>query len=248
MHIDILTLFPGICTPVLGESIVKRAQASGAVRIVVHDLREHSADKHRKVDDRPFGGGPGMVIRPEPLCAAIEAIAGKRWVPRTRRRVRGLSALPGEQATRVVLLSPQGERFTQAVAQRLAGYSHLLLVCGHYEGVDQRAVDALVDEEISIGDYVLTGGELPAMVVVDAVVRLLPGVLGDEHSVDEESFAGGLLEYPHYTRPASYRGARVPPVLLSGDHRRIAQWRRWQALRRTRARRPDLLVSRRRRD
>ncbi len=246
MRIDILTLFPGICTPVLGESIVKRAQVSGAVRIVVHDLREYSAEKHRKVDDRPFGGGPGMVIRPEPLCAAIEAIAGKRWVPRARRRLAS-PALPEKQPARVAFLSPQGECFTQVVAQRLVGYPRLLLVCGHYEGVDQRAIDALVDEEISIGDYVLTGGELPAMVVVDAVVRLLPGVLGDEHSVDEESFTGGLLEYPHYTRPASYRGVGVPLVLLSGDHRRIAQWRRRQALQRTRARRPDLLVGRQRR-
>lgn len=227
MRIDLLTLFPEMFRPVLDASILKRAQAAGTVQIVVHNLRDYSADRHRKVDDRPFGGGPGMVIRPEPLFAAIEAITAG-----------------GAPSPRVVLLSPQGVRFTQAVARRLARRRRLVLVCGHYEGVDQRAVDALVDEEISIGDYVLTCGELPAMVVVDAVARLVPGVLGDARSTDEESFSEGLLEYPHYTRPAVFRRMRVPSVLLSGDHQRIAAWRRRQALRRTRARRPDLLKGR----
>jgi tRNA (guanine37-N1)-methyltransferase len=221
MRIDIVTLFPRMFDGVLGESMLRVARERGAVTVRVRDLREHTDGRHRVADDYPFGGGGGMVLKPEPLFAAVEALR--------------------EPASRVVLLCPQGERFTQAGAARLAGEAHVILLCGHYEGVDERVRLHLVDEEISIGDYVLTGGELPAMVVVDAVVRLLPGVLGDPEGASRESFTGGRLDYPQYTRPAEFRGLRVPEVLLSGDHARITRWRQREALRRTLARRPDLL-------
>ena len=210
--------------PVLGSSILARAAKKKVLRVRVHDLRDWSNDKHRKVDDRPYGGGPGMVMRAEPFFLAVEQLKKKS----------------GGLKPHVVLLSPQGRKLTQKKAEALAQKSWLVLLCGHYEGVDERVREALADEELSIGDYVLTCGELPAMVLIDSVVRLLPGALGDERSAAEESFSGNLLEYPHYTRPADFRGMRVPDVLLSGDASRVAEWRRLQSLRRTRAQRPDL--------
>ena len=220
-RIDVVTLFPGMFPAVLGESMLRVARERGAVDIRVVDLRDYTEGRHRIADDYPFGGGGGMVLKPEPLFAAVEALRG-----------------PG---SRVVLLCPQGPTFTQADAARLAAETHLVLLCGHYEGVDERVRAQLVDEELSIGDYVLTGGELAALVVLDAVVRLQPGVLGDPSGATRESFAAGRLDYPQYTRPADFRGWRVPEVLLSGDHGRIDRWRRREALRRTLARRPDLL-------
>lgn len=228
MRFDVLTVFPGMFTGPLTESILKRAQESGLLKVVVHDLRDFAEGRHRSTDDSPFGGGAGMVMLPEPIARALET-------------VRSLD--PGERA-RAIALTPAGRRFTQEVARELAQEQWLILLCGHYEGIDQRAL-ALCDEELSIGDYVLTGGELPAMVVIDAVARLRPGVLGDERSPAEESFDGGLLEYPHYTRPAVWRGIPVPEVLLSGNHAAIRRWRRKEALRRTWLRRPDLLRGRR---
>jgi len=221
VKIDFVTLFPGMLSGPLRESILARAQARGLVEIRVVNLRDYTPGRHRVTDDYPFGGGGGMVLKPEPLFACVEALR--------------------EPGSRVLLLDPQGRRFTQTRAQQLAEESHLILVCGRYEGVDERVRQHLVDEEISIGDYVLTGGELPALVVADAVIRLLPGVLGDETAPDQDSFTRGLLEYPQYTRPEEFRGLRVPEVLLSGDHQRIARWRRMMALWRTFERRPDLL-------
>ena len=227
MRIDIITIFPRMFEPVLNESIIKRAQNKGKAKIYIHNLRDYSQDKHKKVDDRPFGGGSGMVMRPEPIFKAVEDI---------RSQVTG-------HRSQVILLCPQGERLSQKVAQRLAKYKHLILICGHYEGIDERVRQYLVDEEISIGDYVLTGGELPAMVLVDCLVRLIPGVLGDKNSLNFESFAGNLLEYPQYTRPAHYRRMKVPAILLSGNHKKIAQWRQNQAIKRTKKIRPDLYIS-----
>jgi tRNA (guanine37-N1)-methyltransferase len=220
-RIDIVTLFPGIVQGVLQESILGRARARGSVEVRVVNLRDWGEGRHRVADDYPFGGGGGMVLKPEPLFRCVEALRA-----------------PG---SRVILLDPQGRPFTQAVARELAAAPHLILLCGRYEGVDERVRAHLVDDEISIGDYVLTGGELAALVVTDAVVRLLPGVLGDEAAPAKDSFGAGLLEGPHYTRPEEFRGWRVPAVLLSGDHARIARWRRLQALWRTWRRRPDLL-------
>ena len=228
MRIDILTIFPQVALAPLSESIIGRAVADGKVELGVHDLRGWTTDRHRRVDDEPYGGGPGMVMKPEPFFAAVREL-----------RERG-----GGAATRVVLMTPQGRRFGQAVAGEFAAAGgHLILLCGHYEGVDHRVVEGLVDEEISIGDYVLTNGAVAAAVFVDAVVRLIPGVLGDERSPEEESFADGapLLEAPCYTRPPEFEGMAVPEVLLSGHHGKIAGWRRERALERTRANRPDLL-------
>lgn len=223
MRIDLLTLFPEFFASPLSQSMLQRAQAQGLVSYRVVNLRDYTTDKHQVTDDRPFGGGPGMVMKIEPLVAAIRA------------------AREADPKTRVILMGPSGTRFDQAKAKELAGHSHLLLICGHYEGVDDR-VHFYIDEELSIGDYILTGGEIPALVVADAVTRLLPGVLGGEGSTEEESFQEGLLEYPHYTRPRMFEGHEVPQVLLEGDHQRIAQWRRQQALARTVRRRPDLLA------
>jgi tRNA (guanine37-N1)-methyltransferase len=225
MRIDILTIFPGMFAPVLNESIVKRAQQKGKVEINVHDLRKYTLDKHHKVDDRPFGGGSGMVMAAQPIFDAVKEIR-----PR------------GKKKAKVVLLCPQGRRFDQSMAKKLAKEKHLIFICGHYEGIDERVRENLADQEISIGDYVLTGGELPAMVVIDAVVRLVPGVLGDKNSLNFESFEGNLLEYPQYTRPENFRGMPVPEVLLCGDHKKIASWRKSQAIKRTKDRRPDLLT------
>lgn len=220
MRIDFVTLFPGMFPPVMGESIVGRAVEAGRLSWGCVNPRDFSEDKHRKVDDRPFGGGPGMVMMAEPLAKAVESVRTK--------------------ASRVVFLSPQGERLDDAKASALSREEHLVLVCGHYEGVDERA-HALFDEELSIGDYVLTGGELPAMVVADAVARKLPGVLKKEEAAASESFATGLLDFPQYTRPRVWRGQDVPEVLFSGDHERIAAWRREAARDATRRKRPDLL-------
>jgi len=221
MKIDVLTLFPGMFTGPLDESIIKRAREAGLLDLQIHNLRDYAHDRHRTVDDRPFGGGPGMLLKPEPLFEAIEALTSEK--------------------TRVVLMSPAGRRFNQAIARELAVFEHLLLATGHYEGFDERARTELADDELSIGDYVLTNGALPAMVVIDAVTRLLPGVLGDDESSRDESFSHGLLEYPQYTRPAEFRGMTVPEVLLSGNHAEIAKWRAEQARLRTQERRPDLL-------
>jgi len=221
MKVDVLTLFPAMFAGPLDESIVQRARKSGALELAVHNLRDYTHDRHKTVDDRPFGGGPGMLLKPEPVFEAVEALA--------------------REQTWVVLLSPAGRKFDQATARELAGREHLVLVCGSYEGFDERIREQLADDELSIGDYVLTNGALPAMVVVDAVTRLLPGVLGDDESARDESFSDDLLEYPHYTRPAEFRGMRVPEVLLSGNHAEIAKWRAEQARQRTKERRPDLL-------
>jgi tRNA (guanine37-N1)-methyltransferase len=220
MKIDVLTLFPGMFAGPLDESIVKRARNAGLLELGIRNLRDWTHDRHKTVDDRPFGGGPGMLLKPEPIFEAVEQLAGEQ--------------------TKVVLLCPQGRRFSQAIAHDLAQAQHLLLVCGSYEGFDERIREALADDELSIGDFVLTNGALPAMVVIDAVTRLLPGVLGDDESSSDESFSKGLLEYPHYTRPAEFRGMKVPDVLLSGNHAEIERWRKEQARLRTATRRPDL--------
>jgi len=226
MRIDVVTIFPKMFTPVLNESIIKRAQKKGKVKIHLYDLRDYSRDKHRKVDDRPFGGGSGMVMRPEPIFSAVEDAKSK-------------GARSG--SAHVVLLCPQGERLDQKRAKKLAKFKHLIFICGHYEGVDERVRQRLVNEEVSIGDYVLTGGELPAMVLIDTVVRLLPGVLGDKNSLNFESFEDNLLEYPQYTRPARYRDMEVPQTLLCGDHKKIENWRKKESLKKTKQKRPDLL-------
>jgi tRNA (guanine37-N1)-methyltransferase len=224
MHFDVFTLFPAILKGALEESILKRAQEMGRVSVVLHNIRDYAAGKHRITDDVAYGGGGGMVMKPEPIFVAVEAVLGEALAE-----------------TRVILTSPQGRRFDQDVAWELAGHERLALICGRYEGVDERVRRFLVTDEISIGDYVLTGGELPALVLIDAVTRLLPGVLGDAGATLEDSHANGLLEYPHYTRPAEFRGHAVPDVLLSGHHAEIASWRRRESLRRTSERRPDLL-------
>jgi len=232
MRIDVLTIFPEMFSPVLGSSILKRAIAKGRVRVSVHDLRRWSQDRHKKVDDRPYGGGPGMLMRPEPFFDAVEELK--------ESGVRSRESGVGTPCPHIVLLSPQGKRLTQPLVKQLAQRPWLILLCGHYEGVDERVRVGLADEEISIGDYVLTCGEIPAMVLIDSVVRLLPGVLGSERSTEEESFHGDLLEYPQFTRRVEIRGMRVPEILRSGDHVQIRQWRRLQALRRTFARERQL--------
>ena len=233
MRIDIVTLFPAMLEAPLAESILGRARARGLVDIRVHDLRDHATGRHRVTDEPPFGGGGGMILKPEPLAAAIEALRAAGSALR--------AAGSAEAPARVILLGPAGRRFSQAVARELAHRPHLVLVCGRYEGVDERVSEQLVDEELSIGDYVLTGGEPAALVVADAVTRLLPGVLGAEAAPARDSFARGLLEHPQYTRPEVFRGAGVPNVLRSGDHGRIARWRSLMSLWRTWQRRPDLL-------
>ncbi|MYH40247.1 MAG: tRNA (guanosine(37)-N1)-methyltransferase TrmD [Chloroflexi bacterium] len=225
MRIDVLTLFPGILEAPLGETLLGRARRSGALEVVIHDLRGWGLGRHRSVDDYPFGGGPGMVMRPEPLFAAVEAIQPL-----------------AEPSAEVVLLTPQGRRLDAPLAAELARSRRLLLICGRYEGVDERVRDHLVDREVSVADVVVSGGEIPALLVIDAVARRVPGVLGAEDSLAEESFDDGLLEYPQYTRPRDFRGWGVPPVLLSGDHGAVARWRRGERVRRTRQRRPDLLA------
>src|SRR5438477_11213994 len=219
MKVDILTLFPEICRAPLSESIVKRARENGIVDLHIHNLRDWTTDKHHIVDDAPFGGGQGMVMKPEPIFAAVESLRA--------------------QKTTIVLMTPQGKSLTQSLAAELSTREHLIVICGHYEGVDHRVVEHLVDDDISIGDYVLTNGAIAAVILVDAVVRLLPGVLGDEQSALDDSFSEALLEAPHYTRPAEFRGWKIPEVLLSGNHAAIAKWRAEQAKKRTRENRPD---------
>jgi tRNA (guanine37-N1)-methyltransferase len=225
MKIDILTLFPEICRAPLSESMMKRAQESKIVDLRIHNLRDWTTDKHHIVDDAPFGGGQGMVMKPEPIFAAVEDLRSKIE----------------NRKSKIILMSPAARRLDQAMATDLSKESHLIVICGHYEGVDQRVIEHLVDLEISIGDYVLTNGAIAAVVLIDAVVRLLPGVLGHEHSAIDDSFSTGLLEGPQYTRPAEFRGWKIPDVLLSGNHAEIAKWRKEQALKRTKQNRPDLL-------
>ncbi|MCA0969163.1 tRNA (guanosine(37)-N1)-methyltransferase TrmD [Halobacillus litoralis] len=227
MHIDILTLFPEMFDGVLNHSILKRAQDREAFTYQYVNFREYTTNKHNKVDDYPYGGGAGLVLTPQPIFDAVQDIEQK-----------------AAKKPRVVLMCPQGEPYTQAKAEELAEEDHLVFICGHYEGYDERIRQELVTDEISIGDYVLTGGELGSMVVIDSVVRLLPNVLGNEQSAPEDSFSSGLLEHPHYTRPAEFRGHEVPDVLLSGNHAKIDEWRHYQSLKRTYERRPDLLENR----
>jgi tRNA (guanine37-N1)-methyltransferase len=225
VKIDVVTIFPKMVSAPLTEGIVGRALERGLLDVRVHDLRDYTTDRHRVVDDMPFGGGPGMVLKAEPLFRAVAQIREERGIPQA-----------------VLLTSPDGDRFTQASARRLAGLEHFVVLCGRYEGIDERVRTHLATEAVSIGDYVVSGGELPALVIVDAVARLVPGVVGDEDSVSGDSFSRGLLDYPQYTRPAEFDGMGVPPVLLSGHHREIERWRRREALARTLERRPDLLA------
>jgi len=220
-RVDVLTLFPGIFDGPLRESLLGRAIQAGLVQVRVHDIREHTHDKHRQADDYGFGGGPGMVMKPEPIFEAVDSL--------------------GRGPKRVILLSPAGRKFDQAMAKELAAEPWLVLICGRYEGVDERVVKGLPAEEVSVGDFVLAGGEVAALAVLEAVTRLIPGVVGNEESLGEESFEEGLLDYPHYTRPRSFRGMDVPPVLLSGDHAEIARWRREAVQEKTKRNRPDLL-------
>ncbi len=222
LRFDVITIFPNVFSSIFNESIVKRAQEKKKVEIRVHDLRDFTLDKHRKVDDRPFGGGPGMVLSAQPFFDAIKRIKGRR-------------------KAHVIYMDPGGKPFAQAQAKQLTKHKNLIIICGHYEGIDERVRECLVDESISIGDYVLTGGEIPAMVVVDAVTRLIPGVLGKEESLVRESFEHNLLEAPTYTRPANFRGLKVPDVLLSGNHLAIQKWQNEEAVKRTKKYRPDLL-------
>ena len=228
MQVDIVTIFPEMFPGVLGASILKRAQQAGRLTVAVHDLRDYTHDKRRTVDDRPYGGGPGMVMKVEPICEAVQTLK------------RSCGSHPAGRC-RTILMSPQGERLSQSVAKELAAFEHLLVICGHYEGVDERVRLAVVDRSLSIGDYVLTGGELPALVFIDCLARCVPGVIGHEQATQEESFSQGWLEYPQYTRPPVFRDMAVPEVLRSGDHGGIARWRRLQSVARTLSSRPDLV-------
>ncbi len=225
MRFDIITIFPEIFREVFDFGIIRRARESRIIETSVHDLRDFTFDRHHQTDDRPFGGGAGMVMKPEPLFRAVEFVTHR----------------DGERSL-VALLSPQGRLFDQAMAERLSSLDQVVLICGRYEGVDERVVERMIEEEISIGDYVLSGGEIPAMVIIDAVTRLLPGALGCEESAQKESFTGGLLDHPHYTRPAEYRGMKAPDVLTSGNHARIEEWRRQKAIEKTLRCRPDLIA------
>jgi len=221
MRIDIVTLFPEICRAPLGESMMKRAQEKSIADLHIHNLRDWATDKHHVVDDAPFGGGQGMIMKPEPVFAAVEDLR--------------------HQTSKIILMSPAGRRLDQQLANQFSGEAHLIVICGHYEGVDHRVIEHLIDLEISIGDYVLTNGAIAAVVLVDAIVRLLPGTLGHEQSAADDIFSNGVLEAPQYTRPAEFRGWKVPEILLSGNHAEIAKWRKQQALNRTKQTRPDLL-------
>ncbi|HHU69758.1 MAG TPA: tRNA (guanosine(37)-N1)-methyltransferase TrmD [Thermoanaerobacterales bacterium] len=228
--VDVLTIFPDMFIGPFNESIIKKGQEKGLLKINITDIRDFSVDKHKKVDDYPYGGGPGMVMKPEPVFNAVESII-----------VKYEDIKPSERY--VILMTPQGELFNQERAMELSRKRHLIVICGHYEGVDERIRQFLVDKEISIGDYVLTGGEIPAMVLIDCVARLVPGVLGEASSIEEESFSHGRLEYPHYTRPEIYKGYKVPEVLHSGNHKLISEWRSFESIKRTIIKRPDLLSS-----
>ncbi len=227
MRFEVMTLFPELIEYITGTSIIGRAQVSGAVSITAHNIRDYSADKHRRVDDTPYGGGMGMLMAAPPIAACHDAVT---------------ASLPQEASRRTIYMSPQGATLNQKTAVRLAGYDALIILCGHYEGVDERIIEGLVDEEISIGDYVVTGGEMPACILIDAVARNVPGVLSAEECYERESFSSGLLEYPQYTRPPVFRGSEVPEVLLCGDHAEIERFRRQKALERTRKKRPDLIL------
>lgn len=228
MRFDVMTLFPDMVRGVLSESIIGRAQSGGLIEVACHDIREFSKDKHRKVDDTPYGGGVGMVMSCQPIYDCYESIA---------------NAIPEGSKTRVIYMSPKGRMFSHSVAKELSEYDNLIFLCGHYEGVDQRVIDEIVDEEISIGDYVVTGGEIPACIVIDAVSRLLDGVLASSECYEGESVASGILEYPQYTKPREFRGREVPDILLSGDHAKIDRWRLEEAVRITKERRPDMLLA-----
>lgn len=228
MRIDVLTIFPEMLASPLETSIIKRAIDKNIMEVVLTDIRDYALDKHRRVDDYPFGGGPGMVLKPEPIFRAWEAITGDIKI---------------NDKPRTILLCPQGRIFNQRLAMELAQEEQIILICGHYEGIDERVRKHLVTDEISIGDYILTGGELGALVIIDAITRLLPGALGDDHSSQEESFSQDLLEYPQYTRPREFRGMEVPEILLSGHHAKIEEWRKSESIKRTKDRRPDLLKS-----
>ena len=233
MRFDILTLFPGLFDSVFAESIARRAVEAGQVSISIHNIRDYAPGRHLVTDDAPYGGGGGMVMKVEPIILALDHLVGASLI--ARQKSTGVTEVP------VVLLTPAGRLFTQRIAREYERFGRLFLICGRYEGVDERVSELAVTDEVSIGDYVLSGGEIPAMVIVEAVTRLVPGVLGDMRAAIEDSHSSGLLEYPHYTRPAKYRGLPVPEVLLSGDHAGISRWRREEALRRTLERRPDLL-------
>jgi tRNA (guanine37-N1)-methyltransferase len=242
MRIDIVTLFPEICRAPLSESILKRAQQKGIFELHVHNLRDWTTDKHHIVDDAPFGGGQGMVMKPEPIFAAVEDLRQQPYNAQPPTPDAQVSEIENRKS-KIILMSPGGRRFDQQMARLLSQESQLIIICGHYEGIDHRVIEHLVDLEISIGDYVLTNGAIAAVVLVDAIVRLLPGALGDERSAVDDSFSSesSVLEAPQYTRPAEFRGWRVPEVLLSGNHAEIAKWRREQSLKRTRKNRPDLM-------
>ena len=227
MRFDVMTLFPDMVRGVLSESIIGRAQSAGIIEVECHNIRDYSTDKHRKTDDTPFGGGVGMVMTCQPILDCYEAVRSK---------------IPADARTRVIYMSPKGAIFNHDTAARLAEYDHLVFLCGHYEGVDQRVIDSIIDEEISIGDYVVTGGEIPACIVIDAVSRLKDGVLAAKECYEGESVASGILEYPQYTKPRVYNGMEVPEILLSGDHKKIDRWRLEQAVAITRERRPDMLL------
>ena len=232
MQFEVFTLLPEVFTPYLESSILKRAIQRGLINVRAHNIRDYTHDKHHTTDDTPYGGGGGMVMKPEPVFEAIESVLGLAWLQ-----------TPSEPASNIpiILLTPQGRVFNQRIAEELSGHKHIALLCGRYEGVDERIREHLVTDEISIGDYVLTGGELPAMLIIDAVARLIPGVLGDPTGAEDDSHSMGLLEYPHYTKPSEFRGWKVPDILLSGDHAKIEKWRREQALSRTLNKRPDML-------
>lgn len=224
MRFDVFTLFPEVMHAYIQSSVLGKALASGIIEVNLHNVRDYTLDRHRTTDDEPYGGGGGMVMKPEPIFAAVESVLGEEI-----------------NTTPILLLTPQGRVFRQEVARELSGHARLALICGRYEGIDERVRQYLATDEVSVGDYVLTGGELPALIIIDTIARLRPGVLGDTEATEKDSYSGGLLEHPHYTRPASFRGWEVPAVLLSGDHARIATWRREQSLRRTLLRRPDLI-------
>lgn len=244
MKIDVLTIFPEMFGPVLNESIIKRAQEKEIVKISISDLRDFSSDSHRKVDDRPFGGGPGMILKPEPIFEAVEAIlkkhrlSSKEKIQDTKYKIHDTNKKP-----RIILLTPQGKKLDQSLVKKISKIKHLVLICGRYEGVDHRVRQSLVDLEVSVGDYILTGGELPAMILIDSIVRLLPGVLGNQESHKQETFSHNLLEYPQYTRPSLYRGMKVPEILLSGNHKQIHLWQERESIKKTVKLRPDLRKS-----
>jgi tRNA (guanine37-N1)-methyltransferase len=243
MHFDIFTLFPGMFDGVFSDSILKRAITGGVISVSLHHIRDYADGRHKVTDDTPYGGGGGMVMKPEPIFRAVESVLARGGIAEDAGPAGAMAKRREDESVAIILLTPQGRRLTQAVAEELAVHDRIMLICGRYEGVDERVRTMLATDEISIGDFVISGGELAAAVIVDVVTRLLPGALGCDAGAYEDSFATGLLEYPQYTRPAAFRGAEIPNILTSGDHAKVARWRREQALRRTWERRPDLLRS-----